>query len=76
MQYGQPRLHSLVESVVNISAGFVVAVIVNYLLLPLFGMHPTLKDSMWIAVIFTFIGIARSYLVRRLFNHWHLRRLT
>ena len=64
----QTKLGSLVESVVNIIIGFVINVTAQYLVFPLFGMYIAFSQNLMIAVIFTFISLARSYVLRRVFN--------
>jgi hypothetical protein len=64
----QPRHHSLLESIVNVSVGYVVAVIATQTVLPFFGYHPTLNENLQISAIFTVISLVRSYVVRRVFN--------
>ena len=59
---------SLVESIANVVVGFVVAVIAQILVFPLFGMHPTFSQNLWIGVIFTGVSLTRSYLLRRGFE--------
>lgn len=59
---------SAVESVSNVAIGFAVAVVANAIVLPLFGYQTTMSDNVAIAVAFTFISLARSYLIRRFFN--------
>lgn len=67
----QSRLHSLIESLTNVVVGFVIAVCANYTVLPLFGFHPNVGESAEMAMIFMWITLIRSYLLRRLFNRWH-----
>lgn len=69
----QTRLQSLIETCVNTGIGYTVSVIANWLVLPAFGYAVSLADSALIGVVFTFIAIARGYLVRRLFNWIHHR---
>lgn len=59
---------SAVEAVANVAIGYVVAVAANAVVLPLFGLHPTAFDSFAIGALFTAISLARSYVLRRLFN--------
>jgi hypothetical protein len=59
---------SAVEAVANVAIGYVVAVAANAVVLPLFGLHPTAFDSLAIGALFTAISLARSYVLRRLFN--------
>ena len=64
----QPRIYSLVESVANVAIGFGVALVTQIVVFPIFGLHATISDQLGIAAIFTVVSIARSYMVRRLFN--------
>jgi hypothetical protein len=64
----QSRRMSAVEAVANVAIGYVVAVAANAVVLPLFGLHPTAFDSFAIGALFTAISLARSYVLRRLFN--------
>ncbi|ARQ95316.1 hypothetical protein [Bradyrhizobium phage BDU-MI-1] len=63
----QSRVMSLVEVATSSLIGFVVAVFINWALLPMFGMHPSFSQSFWFTLIFTAISIVRAYLVRRFF---------
>jgi hypothetical protein len=75
---GQTRLHSLLESVINILIGFAINLIANILVLPLFGFHVTVGQAFNIGLIFTGISIIRGYFIRRFFNRImvtiHLRK--
>ena len=64
----QPRIYSLIESVANVAIGFGVALVTQIIVFPIFGLHATIGDQLGIAAIFTVVSIARSYMVRRLFN--------
>ena len=66
---GQTRLHSLIESCVNVAVGYIVAVGSQTVILPLFGIKIGLGESAEMALWFTAISIVRSYAVRRIFNH-------
>ena len=70
---GQPRGHSVMESVVNVMAGFVVALFTQIVVFPWFGIHIEITQNLGISAIFTVISLARSFLLRRAFNAWHLR---
>jgi hypothetical protein len=65
---GQSRLMSLVESAINVSIGYVVALITQIIVFPIFGLHAKIRDQILIGLIFTAVSIARSYWIRRLFN--------
>ncbi len=64
----QTRLMSLAESVANIVVGYGVAVITQLLVFPLFDLGASLSDTLAIGLIFTIVSLARSYVLRRLFN--------
>ena len=69
----QSRAMSLVESVANLVVGYGVAVVTQILIFPVFGLHVTLAQNLKMGIIFSFVSIARSFALRRLFERW--RRL-
>lgn len=64
----QSRAMSAVESVANVAIGYGVAVASQIAIFPLFGVHLPLSDNLLIGAWFTVISLARSYVVRRVFN--------
>lgn len=64
----QSRALSLVESATNVIVGYVLAVITQIVLFPLFGWNPTLAQNMRIGLVFAGVSLARTYLLRRLFE--------
>jgi len=64
----QSRLMSLVESVANVIVGYVVAVVTQILIFPVFGLHTSLAQNLKIGAVFTVVSIARSFALRRLFE--------
>lgn len=64
----QSRKQSLIESVVNVLVGYVVALISQLVIFPLFGVNLPLTDNLLISASFTIVSIVRSYLIRRVFN--------
>jgi len=64
----QSRALSLVESCANIVVGYTVAVGVQILVFPWFGIHASIGDNLAIGAIFTGVSLARSYGLRRVFN--------
>ena len=73
LTHGQGRLWSLIEAAANIFVGYFVAVMMNFLVLPLFHLSVNLTQSMKIGLIFTVAALFRSYLMRRLFNWIHTK---
>ena len=64
----QSRLMSLVESVANVIFGYGVAVVTQILIFPVFGLQTTLSQNLAMGGVFTFVSLARSFLLRRLFE--------
>ena len=64
----QSRLMSLLEAVTNVVVGYGLAVWVQLLVFPLFGLEATLRQSLGIGAIFTLVSLARGYLLRRAFE--------
>ena len=58
----------LFESTIDIGSGFFITVFIQLLIFPLFGLHPTVFDSIGIALIFMVISIGRSALWRIYFR--------
>lgn len=69
----QSRLMSLVESVANVAVGYGVAVVTQILIFPIFGLHTTLAQNLKMGAVFTLVSIARSYVLRRLFEAFRVR---
>ena len=66
----QSRAASFVEAWVNVGAGFGLALAVQIMVFPVFGLHPTLPQNLAIGLIFTATSLVRNYAIRRLFERW------
>ena len=64
----QTRWQSFLEAVTNIVVGYALAVLTQIIVFPLFGLHASLGENLLIGGLFTCISLARSYVLRRLFN--------
>ena len=64
----QTRWMSFMEAVTNIVVGYGLAVLTQIVVFPLFGLYASLSDNLLMGVAFTTILLARSYVLRRLFN--------
>jgi hypothetical protein len=64
----QSRRMSLIEAITNVAVGFGLAIATQMLVFPLFGLQASFADNLALGSIFTGISIARSYLLRRLFE--------
>ncbi len=67
----QTKLQSFIEACVNVAIGYFVAILGQLLVFPHYGIQISIRANLEIGVLFTLISIARSYLVRRLFNKLH-----
>jgi len=65
----QQKRHSAMESVVNVLAGYGVAIASQVLIFPWFGIHVSIRTNLWIGAWFTLISLVRSYFLRRIFTH-------
>ena len=63
-------MRSLIESFIDVGSGFILAILMQLLVFPLFGLYPTIFDSMGIALIFTVVSITRSWLWRMVFKKY------
>ena len=66
----QTKLDSLVEALLSTFIGFVVSFIANLVLMPMLGIPVSLSQNFMLTVAFTFVSVARSYLVRRWANKY------
>jgi len=64
----QSRKMSLIESITNVIVGCSISVLAQVLIFPIFGISATIKENLLIGLCFTVISIARSYILRRIFN--------
>jgi len=56
------------ESVIDVGSGFILAVLIQLLIFPLFDLHPTIFENLQIALIFMVVSMTRSALWRRYFR--------
>ena len=67
----QSRRQSMAETVASVAIGYVVALLSQLAIFPVFGLQVTLTDNLLIGAWFTVISIVRGYYVRRFFNWLH-----
>lgn len=48
--------------------GYIVAIMSQIAVYPLFDIHITIQDNLMIGLYFTAISLVRSYVIRRIFN--------
>lgn len=73
MNDGQSHKMSAIESTVSVIAGYLLNVLIQFLLYPLFGIDVPLNQVFIISIFITGIAFIKNYSVRRLFNLLHLR---
>jgi hypothetical protein len=64
----QSKRGSLIESMLNVGIGSIIALATQLILFPIYGIHISLGTDLWILLWFTIISIIRSYVIRRYFN--------
>ena len=64
----QSRLMSLVEAVTNVVVGLLVAVATQIVVFPILGLQASLGQNLKLALVFTAVSIARSFVLRRFFE--------
>jgi hypothetical protein len=64
---------SALESVANVLAGFLISLGAQLVIFPLFGLHPSLSQNLWIGGAFSVVSIIRSFALRRAFEWLRVR---
>ncbi len=65
----QSRAKSLIESVTNVTIGFVVSLVFwSVFIVPVYDLKVSFVQNIEITLWFTLLAIVRSYVVRRYFN--------
>ena len=69
----QSRTMSLVEATANVIVGFLLALLTQMAVFPLFGLVVSAADNLLIGTIFTAVSIVRTFALRRLFEAARMR---
>lgn len=64
----QSKKMSFIESLTNVTVGYIFAVASQLIIFPLFGIYLPLTDNLIMGLYFTVLSIIRSYALRRVFN--------
>ena len=64
----QSKKDSFIETLTSVFVGWLIGVILNLTVLPLFDYNITVIDSLWVSLIFTAVSVIRGYVIRRFFN--------
>lgn len=73
MSKGQSTKMSLVESVVSVIAGYILTVLIQLMVYPMFGINIPSQAAMFISLVVVVAAFAKNFMVRRVFNHLHVR---
>ncbi len=65
----QTRLFSAIEAVANVAVGWGVALCIQLVAFPVVGLQATVTQHFALSGLFTAASLARSYALRRLFQH-------
>jgi hypothetical protein len=66
----QSRRLSLLEAMINVVVGYVLAVLTQLIVFPWFGLTASLQDNLAIGAAFVGVSLIRSYALRRVFERW------
>ncbi|PCH59648.1 MAG: hypothetical protein COC05_06445 [Gammaproteobacteria bacterium] len=72
---GQSRRMSMLETVVCVIAGYILTVLMQYFLYPLFGIIVPAKEALLISMFIVIIAFVKNFAVRRLFNAVHVKKI-
>ena len=64
----QTKLESLIESLMNIFIGYVVAILSQIVIFPMFDVQVSFQTNLLMGAWFTLVSLIRSYVIRRWFN--------
>lgn len=64
----QAKVDSILEATINVMLGLAISMSANTLIFPLFGWDITMTENIYMGLIYSFISIVRSYIIRRAFN--------
>lgn len=68
---GQRQWVSTLEAAANTITGYLLALLTQVIVFPLYGIHVSHAENLQIVTIFTAVTFVRSYAWRRFFNWLH-----
>lgn len=71
---GQTKWDSFKESFTNILSGYILSLLTQVIVFPLFDINTSMGENMIISLIFTLVSLARLYIIRRIYNWKDNRR--
>lgn len=70
---GQSLRHSILETVVSTSVGYALSSGLMFFLAWAYGLRSSPATNFQVVFWFTLLSLLRSFVLRRIFNHLHLR---
>jgi ABC-type maltose transport system permease subunit len=67
----QTKKQSFIESLINVTVGFLVTIISLHIIFPLLGIENHSGKNTLITIYLTILSILRNYVLRRYFNRRH-----
>ena len=64
----QSKKMSLIETLSSVAIGYIIALVSQLIIFPVFNIEVSLTDNLLIGLFFTVVSIIRGYYVRRFFN--------
>lgn len=64
---------SVVETTISVVIGYVLTVLIQYLVYPLFGISVPAADAFAISALIVLIAFVKNLTVRRIFNFLHVK---
>jgi len=65
----QSKKHSIIETIANTAAGFIISLLLTLYVLPVWGFDPKIGQALEMTVLYTVASLIRGYGMRRLFNY-------
>jgi len=67
----QSKKWSVIETAINILIGYTIATLSQTVIFPVFDIHVTVTEHIYLGLFFTIVSVIRSYSLRRFFNWIH-----
>lgn len=64
----QTKKQSFIEAFWNAAIGYVISVVIGYIVYNSNGLNVSVLKVSWLTLMFTVISVTRTFLVRRYFN--------
>lgn len=70
--FSQSKWHSAIEAAINVAVGIFIAFAAQLWIFSLYDIILPISTNIIITLFFTAVSLIRSYLIRRIFNLWHV----